>query len=130
MKRLLKEISGYSVKGESGDNPSVIKKHYCFDRDFIGFRGHFPGYPILPAVLQLLLAQLCIEEQKGCKIRIMRVEKAKFLSEIRPDMPLSIHCADADIDACKKMKVKITSGEKVISTFSLYFNPVKENDNV
>jgi 3-hydroxymyristoyl/3-hydroxydecanoyl-(acyl carrier protein) dehydratase len=100
------------------------------DRDFNGFSGHFRAILSCQQCFNCLLAQLCIEEQKGYKIRIMRVEKAKFLSEIRPDMPLSIHCADADIDACKKMKVKITSGERVISTFTLYFNPVKENDNV
>jgi 3-hydroxyacyl-[acyl-carrier-protein] dehydratase len=130
MKRLLKEIAAYSVKRESSDNPLVMEKHYCFDKDFIGFSGHFPGYPILPAVLQLLLAQLCIEEQKGCKISITSIEKAKFLSEIRPDELISIQCADADVGDSQRMKVKIMSKDKVLSTFNLYFHPVKEMDSV
>jgi 3-hydroxyacyl-[acyl-carrier-protein] dehydratase len=130
MKRLLKEIAEYSIKQKPGDNPLVMEKLFCFDRDFIGFSGHFPGYPILPAVLQLLLAQLCIEEQKGCKIGITSIEKAKFLSEIRPDETISIQCADADTGDSQRMKVKIMSKDKVLSTFNLYFHPLKENDSV
>jgi 3-hydroxyacyl-[acyl-carrier-protein] dehydratase len=130
MKRLLKEIAEYSIKQKPGDNPLVMEKLFCFDRDFIGFSGHFPGYPILPAVLQLLLAQLCIEEQKGCKISITSIEKAKFLSEIRPDETISIQCADADTGDSQRMKVKIMSKDKVLSIFNLYFHPEKEIDSV
>jgi 3-hydroxyacyl-[acyl-carrier-protein] dehydratase len=128
MKTLLKEIEKYSIKHKPHDNPLVIEKIYCFDEKFLGFSGHFPGYPILPAVLQLLLAQLCIEEQKGYKISITSIEKAKFISEIRPDELITIQCADADADTFQRSKVNIISGEKVLSTFNLFFYPIKEND--
>lgn len=130
MKRLLNEITQYSIHHESGDNPLVMEKQYCFDRDFIGFSGHFPGYPILPAVLQLLLAQLCIEEQKGCKVRITSIEKAKFLSEIRPDELISIQCTDADTDTGERSKIIIMCGEKVLSTFNLCFCSIRESNGV
>lgn len=129
MKILLEDIKRYSVAKAPGDNHSEVARHYCFDKDFVGFSGHFPGYPILPAVLQLLLAQIFIEEQKGYKISITAIEKAKFMSEIRSDDLISIRYTDADTGERKRCKVQIMCGERVITTFNLYFRPMKEDDS-
>ncbi|NLD38902.1 MAG: hypothetical protein GX654_18745 [Desulfatiglans sp.] len=130
MKKLIEAIKKSCAGPARINSPSEISNSYCFDNNFLGFSGHFPGYPILPAVLQLLLAQLCIEEQKGCKIRITSIEKAKFLFEIRPDELISIQCTDADTGDSQRSKAKIMSEDKVLSTFNLYFYPVKENGSV
>lgn len=130
MKKMLEAIKKYSIDAKFADNTSDPERLYCFDKDFIGFSGHFPGYPILPAVLQLLLAQLFIEEQKCCKIRITSIEKAKFISEIRPDNLISVRCTGADTDAGQRSKVIIKSGEKVLSTFNLCFCSIEESKSV
>ena len=65
MRKLIDAIKKSSTGVAQKDSPSEIKNTYLFDDDFIGFTGHFQGYPILPAVLQLLVARLLIEDQKG-----------------------------------------------------------------
>ena len=94
---------------------------YSFDNDFIGFSGHFPGYPILPAVLQLLLAQLLIEKQKGYKIKVTSLKKAKFLSQIRPLDEITVRCVDMSSDENTRSKVSITSGDRLVASFNMYY---------
>ena len=119
------------VKSELGtakqDDPAEITGRFCFKREFIGFSGHFPGYPLLPAVIQLLIAQLLVERQRGCGIKVTSIEKAKFLSEIKPDDRITVKCVDVTADENQKSKVIITSGDKSASSFTIYFTPIKED---
>lgn len=128
MTKIIDAIEKYSLGQVQNEVPAEIIGKYSFDRDFKGFSGHFPGYPILPAVLQLFLAQLLIEKQKGYKVRVTRIVKAKFLSEIRPGDEITVHCVDADTDESKKSKVKISCGERSVSSFNMCYS-VKENMN-
>ena len=45
-----------------GEDHSAERK-FSFGEEFIGFSGHFPGFPIVPAIVQILIAQSLIE---GC----------------------------------------------------------------
>jgi 3-hydroxyacyl-[acyl-carrier-protein] dehydratase len=63
---------------------------FCFDQDFIGFSGHFPEYPILPAVLQVLLAQLLAEEIIGSPLSVVSLNRAKFLQQLRPGNQIEV----------------------------------------
>ena len=129
MKKLIDAIIKSSTGPARKDNPSEIRNTYLFDDDFMGFSGHFPGYPILPAVLQLLVARLLIEEQKGHEIRMSSIGKAKFMSEIRPNDPVTVQCVDADTAESRRSKVKIISGDRTVSSFNMYFYPLKEDAN-
>ena len=127
----MNELIGSIEKSARGSakqrGPSEIVGEFCFVRDFIGFSGHFPGYPLLPAVIQLLIAQLLIEKQKKCKIKVTLIEKAKFLSEIKPDDQITVKCIDAAEDENLKSKVLIASGDRTVSSFNMNFCPLKEN---
>ncbi len=127
MKMLIDAIRKTSAGPALQDNPSEIRNTYLFDDDFMGFSGHFPGYPILPAVLQLLVARLLIEEKKGYEIRVTSIGKAKFMSEIRPNDPITVQCVDADTEESRRCKVKIISGDRTVSSFNMYFCPLKED---
>ncbi|MBN1905682.1 MAG: hypothetical protein JW927_11350 [Deltaproteobacteria bacterium] len=121
MKNLIEAIKKSSAKPAQIKSQWEISNSYCFNNSFLGFSGHFPGYPILPAVMQLLLAQLLIEEQKGHKIEVISIEKAKFLSEIRPNDPVTVICTNADTDNGQRSKVKIVSGDRAVSSFTICF---------
>lgn len=127
MDNLIDAIEKSALGTAKQDNPDEITNRFCFDRHFIGFSGHFPGYPIIPAVIQLLMAQLLIEKQRGCKIKIKKLEKAKFLSEIRPDDQITVKCVVDAANINQKCKVMITSGERAISSFTMNFCSLKEN---
>lgn len=66
-------------------------QRFCFDQNFMGFSGHFPGYPILPAVLQVLLAQLLAEKIVGSKLSVVSLTRAKFLQQLRPGDQIEVH---------------------------------------
>lgn len=67
-------------------------QEFCFDPDFVGFSGHFPGYPILPGVVQLLLAQCLVEAAVGRGLELQEVSNAKFLEQLAPGGLIRVSC--------------------------------------
>lgn len=61
------------------------RQQYRFGETFPGFSGHFPAYPVLPAVLQTLLAQMVAEQIVGRPLRFKALQQAKFTRQVRPD---------------------------------------------
>lgn len=51
---------------------------------FIGFSGHFPGFPVLPAVISLYLGFLLVEQHLQLSCRLVWVRRAKFTGPIFP----------------------------------------------
>jgi 3-hydroxyacyl-[acyl-carrier-protein] dehydratase len=69
-------------------NTAVGADHPCF-------AGHFPGRPVVPAVLLLELAAEALRAQLGA-VSINGVSNAKFLRPMLPDQALSLRLrADA-----------------------------------
>lgn len=69
--------------------PDVWTTDYRLPRDFPGFTGHFPGNPVLPALLQTAMVRLLIEDVLGepCSLAI---RNAKFSLPIRPDAVVTV----------------------------------------
>lgn len=66
--------------GERGFSAVVV-----FGADFAGFRGHFPGRPVLPGVCQILALSVLANRAAGRPLRLNEVSRAKFLSVIEPE---------------------------------------------
>lgn len=71
---------------------AVARQRFCLPRDFIGFCGHFPGHPIVPAVVQILMAQLVVEHALDAGFRLTSIERAKFLRQLQPQDPIDVCC--------------------------------------
>jgi 3-hydroxyacyl-[acyl-carrier-protein] dehydratase len=77
--------------------PSTRKDLLClevfaecnFPENFIGFIGHFPGNPILPAFLQVAAIRFIAEHSLKKRLIPTRYEKIKFKDIIRPQNPIS-----------------------------------------
>ncbi len=63
---------------------------FRFDDGFTGFRGHFPGHPILPAFVQLLAGQCALQIRSARNWSPRRVDRGKFLQTIQPNQPVTI----------------------------------------
>ncbi len=63
-----------------------------FAPGFPGFAGHFPGDPVLPAVVQISLAVALAGEGEGRPLRLAGVRSAKFLLPIRPNDEVLVRC--------------------------------------
>ena len=63
-----------------------FRREYCPGADFVGFAGHFPGHPVLPAVVQILMAEITISQATGTDRRTGCIRNAKFLRPVPPGM--------------------------------------------
>jgi len=52
------------------------------------FDGHFPGFPVLPAVAQVDLVVRLASEHFGVNIGLSKINRVKFINIIRPGNPL------------------------------------------
>ena len=85
-------IRGAAV-GEIERRPDgSLRQRYVFGEDFPGFSGHFPGKPILPAVLQIMAASLLVETATGRQVQPASIERAKFMLPIVPGATVEITC--------------------------------------
>ena len=84
---------------------------YCFDVDFVGFNGHFPGYPVVPAFVQLLAAVVVMEQWEKSPFEIAFIQKAKFHMEIKPGKEIRVQCRQLSGDTKIPVEVRITVEE-------------------
>ena len=110
MNRLEKEIS-LSAEGPPKEmEGGGFRRTYCFAPGFIGFSGHFPGYPILPAFVQVLTVLSMAREIKGATVSLLSLERAKFQAEIYPGRDIEVeyreglHKGRPSIDATLSME--------------------------
>jgi len=122
MNELINAVKRSAVGPAQRKNPGTIIGRYMFKDDFPGFSGHFPGYPILPAVVQMIAAQCLIEEQKDLPLKLSSIHNAKFLQEIRPGDEILIQCADRQIEGAMGSRVEIYSGGKTAASFLMNFS--------
>jgi len=117
MNKLKKEIT------EAALGPIEVIAHdkaigrYTFPQSFIGFAGHFPEYPVLPAYVQVLTVLTVIEEWKGGHLQLASVEKAKFHIELRPDQEIVIECRKLEAKGKTAIQANLTIAEGLAAVF-------------
>ncbi len=108
--------------------PDTGSQDFNLSADFIGFQGHFPGYPLLPAMLQALFGVLVSEKITGKKLVLKKLDKAKFTTQIKPGETITvtskiIKSSNAPAKIEIKAKVIITVAEKKAATMTLFLEP-------
>lgn len=96
-----------------------VSRRYSFPDRFVGFSGHFPGYPILPAFVQVFMAITVIEEWKGRPFRLSSLEKAKFHIEIKPDWEIDVQCREYEVKGKPAVEVKLHVTEGLAASFTV-----------
>ncbi|MFC1884063.1 3-hydroxyacyl-ACP dehydratase [Thermodesulfobacteriota bacterium] len=121
MNRLRNEIkeSATTKFRMTDDGAGLIR--YRFSPEFTGFSGHFPGYPILPAIVQVLCGSSAVEEFKGSHLETITVEKAKFLLEIKPDQEIEVECRKQSIRDRQGFNIRLMTEEGLASSFFMTF---------
>lgn len=97
-------------------------QRFCFNADFPGFAGHFPGYPILPAILQVLLAQMVAEELTGNPLQLAALERAKFMRQIRPDETVTVTVVCKEKEELFRYAVQLLVDGEIAAQFVLIFS--------
>lgn len=91
-----------------GDD-GTIRATLSFAPGFIGFKGHFPGYPVLPGVVLVYAGFLLAEMGIGRKLKLLSIKRAKFLKPVWPSVPidLSVRISPREADSGIWAKVEI-----------------------
>ncbi len=92
---------------------------FCLPDDFVGFQGHFPEYPIVPAVVQVLMAQIVAEEMLQLKAAISAVERSKFHRQLHPDDIIGVHCVRKIIRGKNIIAAQLFVDEDIVASFWL-----------
>lgn len=65
---------------------------FCFAQEFSGFRGHFPGNPILPAICMVQAALVVLADWRSRPCRMREMKQSKFLSRVTPGDAIDLVC--------------------------------------
>ena len=103
MKTIEPSILSDCLKSVTNVENDVIQGTFTFPPDFIAFAGHFPGQPILPAVVQLAAVRLlasfkapstCAEKPRKCPICDKKMRKI-IVGQSQPTLLID-KCAKGD----------------------------------
>ena len=92
---------------------------FCFNPDFVGFQGHFPDYPLLPAFVQVLAAIVVAEESTGGPLRLVSLDKAKFQKEIKPGDTIMVECEKTGEGHVGTYRVRLSNSDVIVSSFTM-----------
>lgn len=121
MHKLKQEIVSSAVSQKTVSEVDGVKQCYRFGADFIGFAGHFPGYPILPAFVQVLAAQTLIEEHSERDLELATVEKAKFHLPLHPEQEIEVAVRRRQVGARIVYEARLGVVKGLASAFRLAF---------
>ena len=94
-------------------------KEYIFPQSFLGFQGHFPGRPILPAVVQVMIFRESIAEKLKQNLEIASMTRAKFLKVVNPESPVTAIWTTRETEGQFLCKCLLESDGERASSFNL-----------
>ena len=87
----------------------MIERPLAIARDHPAFDGHFPGRPILPAVVLLAEALSTIERDTGTRARDWSLSQVKFVQAVAPGASLTL-AYEVTAGGSARFEVRETSG--------------------
>jgi 3-hydroxyacyl-[acyl-carrier-protein] dehydratase len=70
-----------------------LRASFLFPAEFVGFHGHFPGRPVLPAICEIQAALAMLETWKGRRVRLREIVQAKFSASVSCDEEVVCSCS-------------------------------------
>lgn len=120
MNEIMKAIDDAALTPVERGAEGTMSRRYCFNDGSIVYSGHFPGYPILPAIVQIMTARALIEECHGAPLWLLAVEGAKFLMQLRPGQEVRVTCGPKPTDDQKLVyRAQLSVGVETAATFVL-----------
>ena len=99
----------------------TISAELCCPADFPAFDGHFPGQPVLPAVMQLVVVRMLAGELLQVPLEMVETGKMKFKGMIQPDEVILVKVDVEKIDGQWRAVFKLAKPDSVVATGSVLF---------
>jgi 3-hydroxyacyl-[acyl-carrier-protein] dehydratase len=126
MNKLRQAIVSSAIAKATENETNKVTRRFRFKPDFIGFSGHFPGYPILPAFVQILTAIVTLEAHQKCRLELATIEKAKFHLPLHPDLEIEVTCAQRQVHDKTICEARLTVSEGLASSFRFTYAEKRE----
>ena len=105
-----------SLKSMDREDNGKVVGTFVFSPDFPAFEGHFPGQPVLPAVVQIAAARLLAEKHLNRQLNPVNLGRAKFKSMVGPDEPITITISLDQSSDDVTISFSITAETKKVAT--------------
>jgi len=93
----------------------------CCPADFPAFAGHFPGQPVLPAVIQLAVVRSLTSDLLGRSLEPVRTERLKFRGMVGPDDLVHVRVEIKKEGENWLSRFKLDHGGKLVSSGAVIF---------
>lgn len=105
----------------------VAERHYSFPEEFLGFQGHFPSYPVLPAVIQCCLGVETCSLLCNKSLSLIAISKAKYKQQVAPNTPIKVAATYRKKTAPEDLhfSIKITGDKGLVASFHLQLTETK-----
>jgi 3-hydroxyacyl-[acyl-carrier-protein] dehydratase len=119
MNPLQREIQTHLSQLTSGADGEFTAK-LTFPADFSGFKGHFPGNPILPGVCMVQAVLAALAAHRGAPVTLRKIVFAKWFQPVKPDTELRFLCR-AKLDAAGEtaVRARLFRGAEAVADLSL-----------
>ncbi|MCA1766290.1 MAG: beta-hydroxyacyl-ACP dehydratase [Desulfobulbaceae bacterium] len=99
----------------------TVSAEFCCPADFPPFSGHFPGQPVLPAVIQLVFVRLLASDLLQTDLQTVGTGRMKFKGMIRPGERINIQVALEKDGELWQALFKLKKMETVVTTGTIIF---------
>lgn len=97
-----------------------VAARFLFPASFTGFKGHFPGKPVLPGVCEIQAVIVISEELHKKEGRLKKIVLAKFFNPVSPDEEMFFEYSESmKMDKKALVKVSVSGKDKKIAKFEL-----------
>lgn len=121
--QILNNLKAIDVSMETGR----ASGEFCFDKEFLGFHGHFPGHPILPGIVMIGMSLAVCETACMATVMLAELERAKFSKQVVPGDTVKVEVNIQEIDDRYKVRSHLTTAGSPTAT--LDFIAEKEDLN-
>jgi 3-hydroxyacyl-[acyl-carrier-protein] dehydratase len=110
---MYQNVKDSMISSGKGDRKNTLTGEFCFNENLNVFKGHFPGLPVLPGVMQIEMIQHVMKKNTGISYKIKSIKKAKFNNPIVPGEAIKVSLSFYPLeDDSVNVKAVVSVGEK------------------
>lgn len=125
----MNDIPGWAAEAlrGSGGEDGRLWAEFVFAADSPVFAGHFPGNPVLPAVVQMALVRLVAERGTGRGLVPLRQERSRFTGMVGPGQCLRVELAVSGEDGvCVDFTLACGDGDKAVARGRVFYREAED----